>query len=141
MTDDSILRAQDSYDRDRRFRAMADSVAHETYSKHYPGCMNDEGARDAIRFAATLMLQRIYDEDAELRYLREMVERLMSDRLSLTLLQPDVQAVLPSPLQGPQHVPAIIEAVRAAFEEEPDVSPLPGALPHAPARDDDPAAE
>jgi len=76
MSDDTILRAKDSYERDRRFRAMVDSVAHEAYGKHYFDGENDKCARDAITLAAALMLQRIYDEDAELRWLRGMVERL-----------------------------------------------------------------
>ena len=75
MMDNATRRAIDSYQNEARFRALAQSIVARVTSEHGPVDPEraDAEAHEIAVKVAVLMLQQIYDEDAELNALR--VER------------------------------------------------------------------
>lgn len=83
-------RAIDSYNKDARFRILAMSVAAQVMHDHGPIDPEraDREASEIARMVAILMLQRIYDDDAELASMREQRDHYKKVAEQLALLSP-----------------------------------------------------
>lgn len=75
---DLMTRAVDSYRHDARFHALAQAHVSRAMTEHGPIDPEeaDRAAYDIALQAAALLLQSIYEDDAELRALREENARL-----------------------------------------------------------------
>ncbi len=83
-------RAFASYQKDRRFRAIAQSVAMDVMADHGP-VDPDDADRDAHDIALTVavrMLQRIFEEDAELMAMRMERDRYREIAENALLVSP-----------------------------------------------------
>lgn len=72
-----VKKAAHQFRNDPRFRALVDSTVHEAFTEH--GRIDPErperGAHEIATWAAALLLARIYEQDAELRAMREERDR------------------------------------------------------------------
>jgi hypothetical protein len=87
---DQMLRAVDSYQNDARFRALAQSAVARAMHEH--GIIDpdyaDREAHDIALKATVNVLQAIYEDDAELRALRERVKALEQLAFTDAMLRP-----------------------------------------------------
>lgn len=86
---EQMERAFEAYRKDQRFRMIADScvaMAHQEHGRVDPE-RADRAVNDIATRAVVLLLQRIYEEDAELNALkweRDQYRRLAEDSLKFT---------------------------------------------------------
>jgi hypothetical protein len=97
-------RARESYDKDSRFRMLAMSCVSRVMSDHGPVDPEraDREAHDIALAATALLLQRIYEDDAELRATREERDRYKQLAEKAFLVSPITPIFLKDPLVVPQ---------------------------------------
>lgn len=84
-----------NYQRDMRFRALVDTAVHQAVTKHgridpdRPEQAAHDIARDAVAFALT----SAFEDDAELNFTRQLLEKMRENMLTLASLTPQPMTI------------------------------------------------